>query len=56
MAQMLRAARFQWERLLDFPFASIIILPVDELIRSLSAASAIVKAEEEQLRFDGAPA
>lgn len=56
MAQMLRAARFQWERLLDLPFASIIILPVDELIRSLSAASAIVKAEEEQLRFDGAPA
>lgn len=56
MAQMLRVVRFQWERLLDLPFSGMIIVPADEMIRSLSLASAIVKAEEEQLRFDGAPA
>lgn len=56
MAQMLRAARFQWERLLDLPFAALTIVPLEEMISSLSEASAIVKAEEEQLRFDTAPA
>lgn len=55
IAQMLRAARFQWERLLDLPFGSVIIVPVDEMLTSLTDASAIVKAEEEQLRFDTAP-
>ncbi len=56
MAQMLRTARFFWERLLDLPFASLSIVPLEEMMSSLSEASAIVKAEEEQLRFDTAPA
>ena len=55
MVQMLRAARFQWERLLDLPFASLSIVPAEEMINALSEASAVVKAEEEQLRFDTAP-
>ena len=53
--EMLRAARFQWERLLDLPFSSISIVPVDELLFVLKGASSMVQAEDEQLRFDSAP-
>ncbi len=55
VSEMLRAARFQWERLLDLPFDSVTIVPLRELLSALNAAAAMVKAEEEQLRFDSAP-
>ena len=52
MLQMLQAARFVWERLLDLPFGCIDIIGADELIQTLVEASAIIRMEQEQLRFD----
>lgn len=52
MLQMLQAARFSWERLLDLPYGSIFILQADELMKTLEKVSLIVGLEEEQLRFD----
>jgi len=52
MLQMLQAARFSWERLLDLPYGSISILPADELMQTLKEVSDIIRMEEEQLRFD----
>ncbi|MHC1786026.1 MAG: TetR/AcrR family transcriptional regulator [Christensenellales bacterium] len=50
---MLRAARFQWERLLDLPFGSVTIIEADEMLSLLRLACDKVRLEEEQLRFDG---
>ncbi len=52
MLQMLQAARFVWERLLDLPYACIEIIGGDELMQTLDEASAIIRLEQEQLRFD----
>lgn len=52
LIEMLRAARFQWERLIDLPYGSVEIIPADEMLAVLGAACTRVQAEEEQLRFD----
>ncbi len=52
LIEMLRAARFQWERLIDLPYGSVEIIPADEMLAVLGAACSRVQAEEEQLRFD----
>lgn len=49
---LLRAARFQWERLLDLPYGSVIIVQAQELSAHLERACELVRLEEEQLRFD----
>lgn len=46
MLQMLQAARFSWERLLDLPYGSISILPADELMQTAKEISEIVAMEE----------
>jgi len=52
LVEMLRAARFQWERLIDLPYGSVVIVPAEEMLRVLGTACTRVQAEEEQLRFD----
>ena len=52
LIEMLRAARFQWERLIDLPYGSVEIIPADEMLAVLGSACSRVQAEEEQLRFD----
>lgn len=49
---LLGAARFQWERLLDLPYGSIVIQEAEELTAHLEKACELVRIEEEQLRFD----
>ena len=52
-AQMLAAARFQWERLLDLPFGSVVIVELQELLKVLEAASALAQPSPGQLFIGG---
>lgn len=49
---LLQAARFQWERLLDLDYGSMLIIDSAEMLQVLEHASANVFREDEQLRFD----
>lgn len=51
-AQMLAAARFLFERLLDLPYGSLTIIELQELLSVLDEAITRVAKEEGQLRFD----
>ncbi len=49
---LLNTARFQWERLADLPFGSVAIVPAEEMLAVIDAASRRVRLEDGQLRFD----
>ena len=53
---LLAAARFHWERLLDLPFGSVVLVEAEELTALLERTCELVRLEEEQLRIDPSPA
>ncbi len=51
---LMQAARFQWERLLDIDYGSVFIVGAAELVQVLQTAAASLSLEEGQMDFDSA--